>query len=159
MNKFFISFVLLSIFTASCSGPAPTEISLPVQVVTLPPTQTMTAVPTFTNTPEQPTQTPDVIAAMLPSGAPDSEWNGIPIMPGAINGEGDAQGYTFTIQSDAGSIQQFYQAQLANLGYDLFATGQSDENKPVMLMFMKDASIVSVSIFTHEDLMVVLIVK
>jgi hypothetical protein len=119
----------------------------------------MTAVPTFTSTPEQPTQTPDVIAAMLPSGVPDSEWNGIPIMPGAINGEGDAQGYTFTIQSDTGSIQQFYQAQLANLGYELFATGESAAGRPVMLMFMKDAGIVSVSIFTHENLMVVLIVK
>lgn len=157
--KVFRSLALLSILAASCSGPAPTEIPLPVQVVTLPPTQTMTAVPTFTSTPEQPTPTPDVVAAMLPSGVPDSEWNGIPIMPGAINGEGDAQGYTFTIQSDAGSIQQFYRAQLANLGYELFATGESAAGRPVMLMFMKDAGIVSVSIFTHENLMVVLIVK
>lgn len=151
--------VLLSIFAVSCSGPAPTEIPLPVQVVTLPSTQTMVAVATSTSVPEQPTQTPDVIAAMLPSGIPDTEWNGIPIMPAAINGEGDAQGYTFTIQSDTESIQQFYQAELANLGYELFATGASDENKPVLLMFMKDTSIVTVSIFDHENLMLVLLVK
>ncbi len=158
--KVFRLLALLSILAVSCSGPAPTEIPLPQQVVTLPPTQTVTAsAPTYTSTPEQPTPTPDVIAAMLPSGIPDQEWNGIPIMPAAIHGEGDAQGYTFTVQSDTQSIQQFYQTELANLGYDLFATGESDENKPVLLMFMKDSSIVTVSVFAHEDLMLVLIVK
>jgi len=96
---------------------------------------------------------------MLPVGTPDKEWKGIPIMPDAINGEGDDKGYRFTIQSTSEAIQQYYEAELSKQGADLFATGEGSEKNTVLMMFMKGAEITSISIFPHDDLMLVLIVK
>ena len=80
-------------------------------------------------------------------------------MPNAINGDGDDKGYTFTIQADADSIQAFYESELGKIGYSLFAVGEGKEKDTVMLFFMKDAELISISIIPSGDLMLVLIVK
>jgi len=63
---------------------------------------------------------------VLPSGAPLDEWEGIPIMPGAISGEAANDGYQFTTQADLDEITGFYETELSNLGFELELT--VDEN-------------------------------
>jgi hypothetical protein len=55
----------------------------------------------------------------LPSGTPLADWNGIPIMPGAIGGEVLDGGYQFTTPAAFDEITGFYQTELSNLGYEL----------------------------------------
>jgi hypothetical protein len=156
--------VLLSILVmalASCNTLAlkPTET----------PTSTKTSLPTSTNTPEPtntPTQTPipstetsSVPVLPMPSGKPSADWEGIPVMPNAIAGEGDSTGYSFTIDASSGEIQKFYEVELAKLGWNMFASGQGTTNA-ILLIFMKDASTLSVSIIPQPDgIMYVLLVK
>jgi len=157
MYKTFTVLVFFSLLMTSCAAFAPSPTSTLTQTATLVPTETPT--PTSTLTPLPPTETPDIVAAMLPSGIPDKEWNGIPIMPGAINGEGDDKGYTFTIHATSEEIQQYYQTELTKQGANLFATGEGNEKGTVLLIFMMGTDVVSISIIPHDDLMLVLIVK
>jgi hypothetical protein len=55
----------------------------------------------------------------LPSGAPVDEWEGIPVMPGAISGEITTDGYLFTTQADLDEVTSFYETGLSNLGFEL----------------------------------------
>lgn len=157
MKKIYSLLLIVSIFLASCSALAPEPTSTPIATATSVPTET--PLPTDTSTPIPLTATEDVIAALMPSGNPDSEWNDIPIMPDAINGEGDDKGYTFTIATTSEDVQAFYEKELLKLGFNLFATGEGEGKATVMLIFMKDTTIVSVSIIPAENVLIVLIVK
>ncbi|MCI0552305.1 MAG: hypothetical protein L0287_15245 [Anaerolineae bacterium] len=57
--------------------------------------------------------------AALPAGTPQAEWNGIPIMPGALAGETVEGTYQFTIAADFDAIKSFYETELSKLGYEL----------------------------------------
>ena len=95
----------------------------------------------------------------MPTGKPLSDWQGIPVMPAAIAGDGDEKGYTFTIKATADEIQGFYQKAMKKLGWNMFATGQGG-TKAVLLIFMKGTDIVSISILPQADgIMYVLLVK
>jgi hypothetical protein len=95
----------------------------------------------------------------MPSGKPSKEWEGIPVMPKAIAGEGDTQGYSFTINASPDEIQKFYEKELGKLGWNMLASGQGTTNA-IMLIYMKDAGTLSVSIFPQADgSMYVLLVK
>jgi hypothetical protein len=125
------------------------------------PTATNTPEPTNTptKTPVPPTETPSAPVLPMPSGKPASEWEGIPIMPNAIAGEGDDQGYSFTINASSDEIQQFYEKELGKLGWNVFASGQGTTSA-VLLIFMKDTIMLTVSIFPQPDgIMYVLLVK
>ena len=53
-----------------------------------------------------------------PQGTPVTEWNGIPIMSQATAGqEFDANNYSFKATATATEAQEFYNAQLTNLGW------------------------------------------
>ena len=122
------------------------------------PTSTFTAVPTLapTITSLQFTETPDAVEALLPVGQPASEWNGIPIMPNAIAGEGDAESYVFTVKATPQQVQAFYQTELEKLGWQAFAQGNGNSS----LMFMdKTSSTLTVSIIAKGDEVLVLLVK
>ena len=58
------------------------------------------------------TSTPTVIPAL-----PD--WNGIPIMPGAVTDLEDTGGYQFTINASATDITNYYKQEMANRGWEL----------------------------------------
>jgi hypothetical protein len=58
-------------------------------------------------------------AVPLPSETPLADWNGIPVMPGAIGGETVDSGYQFTTAADLGEITAFYETELSNLGFEL----------------------------------------
>ncbi len=156
--------ILLSILVialASCSSFAPKPTETPMPTETSLPTFTSTPEPTTTSTktPVPPTETPSVPVLPMPVGKPSSEWEGIPIMPNAIAGEGDSKGYSFTINASPDEIQKFYEKELGELGWNIFASGQGTTDA-ILLMFMKDAGLLSVSIIPQPDnIMYVLLVK
>ena len=105
-----------------------------------------------------PTNTVDVVAALLPEGQASAEWKGIPIMPNATAGEGDEEGYVFTIKATTGQVQDFYQAELGKLGWQPFGTSNADSS--LMLMFTNSNSdTLTVSIIAKGDEVLVLLVK
>jgi hypothetical protein len=158
-----IIFSVLVIVSAACSifapkpteTPAPTQTSLPTS--TPEPINTPTITPANTSVPS--TETPSEPVLPMPSGKPSSEWEGIPVMPNAIAGEGDSKGYYFTINASPNEIQEFYEKELTKLGWNMFASGQGTTDA-ILLIFMKDAGTLSVSIFPQPDgTMYVLLVK
>src|SRR5262245_51134769 len=109
INKAMIlSALALTLVFCSTFTPKPTETPIPTE----------TSLPTLTNTPEPTitptktlvplTETPSAPVLRMPSGTPSSEWEGIPVMPNAIAGEGDSTGYYFTINASLDEIQKFY---------------------------------------------------
>jgi hypothetical protein len=82
-------------------------------------------------------------AATQPSGEAAAEFQGIPIMPGAISGGevsgGDmfGAGYEFTTQATIDEITQFYSAALTELGYSLSFSG---EQEGITVMFFENGS-------------------
>jgi len=144
-------------FLASCSAFAPEPTATPTQTAT--PIPTETPLPTSTSTPVPPTATVDVISALMPSGTPDSEWNDIPIMPEAINGEGDDKGYRFTIVATSEEVQAFYERELSKQSFNLFAVGEGKEKNSVLLFFMKASETILISIIPADDVMLIMIVK
>jgi hypothetical protein len=67
--------------------------------------------------------TEETVLPALPSGTPLAEWEGIPIMPGAISGEAAADDiYQFTILASLDEIASYYKMEMANLGYQLQTT-------------------------------------
>ncbi len=162
--KTFSKAILLSILIlalASCNTFAPPPTATPTSTATSLPTATNTPTPTNTptKTPVPPTETPSVPVLPIPSGKPVSEWEGIPIMPNAIAGQGDSKGYSFTVNASADEIQQFYEKELGKLGWKVFASGQGTTSV-ILLFFMKETSVMTVSIFPQPDgIMLVMIVK
>jgi hypothetical protein len=152
---------VLVIALASCNTfspkptqtPAPTETSLPTSTNTPEPTTTPT------KTPVPPTKTPSAPVLPMPSGKPSSEWEGIPVMPNAIAGEGDSKGYSFIVKASPDDVQKFYANAMAKLGWNMFASGQGTTTA-ILLMFMKGADLVTISIIPQPDgLIYVLLVK
>jgi hypothetical protein len=82
---------------------------------------------------------------VLPSGTPLAEWEGIPIMPGAISGEpaGDDV-YQFTIQATIDEVTGYYETELADLGYQLDAT--EDQGGYTALYFSNDTTTIVIFI-------------
>lgn len=145
-------FILLqsAILLVSCSAFAP--------AVTVTPTPTGTSTPTAAPTPMPPTQTPDVLAGLIPTGQPLPAWNGIPVMPGALSGDGDEASYRFTIAAAPVEVQVYYDRILAGLGWSPFTAGQS-ENGALFLIYMQDQAMMTVSVIPGDDLLLVMLVK
>jgi hypothetical protein len=77
-------------------------------------------------------------AAAIPTGAPLAEWEGIPIMPGALSGGETSEGYEFSTQASIDEITQFYGAALAELGYSLTTSGE--DSGITFLLFEKGSA-------------------
>lgn len=75
--------------------------------------------------------------AALPSGTPLADWNGIPVMPGALGGEIANDGYQFTIQADMAEITSYYETELSRLGFELELT--VDENAGYAILNFRQA--------------------
>jgi hypothetical protein len=153
---------IIFIVSISCNilSPEPTQTPVPTQTLVPTSTSTATIIPTSTSTPE-PTatstnspvpETEESSEYLLPppSGVPAAKWEGIPIMPDAIAGEGDSTGYLFTIDSSPEEIQEYYEQELGKLGYNLFASGQGS-TESIILFFMKGDESVAISIQPQPD--------
>jgi len=161
MNRVITLFVFISFLISACSVLAPVPTTIPPQTATLISTATPTPIPTATQTniPQPRAETPDPISALLPSGNPEKEWKGIPIMPAAIYGDGDNDGYRYTINATVEEVQAYYEKELGKVGWGLMATG-SGATDSVMLIFNNAASaVMSISIFPHGDLTLVMVVS
>jgi hypothetical protein len=103
------------------------------------------------------TTTPPILP--LPTGTPLTNWNGVPVMPGAISGNGNAEGYSYTVNVSPFTVQQFYETQMKSQGWDVYTNDQSN-TKAILLLFTKDQDAVSVSISLQPGgLTFVLLVK
>jgi hypothetical protein len=78
-------------------------------------------------------------AFVLPSGAPVPEWEGIPIMPGAISGESFDGGYQFTVRAALDEVMRFYESALANLGYEVETTAEETAG-PALVSFRNNVT-------------------
>jgi len=156
--------IALSLCVTSCSVFAPAPTATPTQTATPTPTETPLPTATFTpkptSTPKPPTSTPtpQLLSALVSSLTPVSDWNGVPIMPNAITGSGDDKGYSYTVDAEPAEIRAFYESALSAMGYSLFATGEGSGGETVMLIFMKGADMITISIIPSDGLIIVLIV-
>ena len=75
-----------------------------------------------------------------------------------MTGEGDAEGYVFTIQATSQQVQAYYEEELGKLGWQ--AVGRTDEESSVTLAFVNSAAeLLSITIIAREDQALVLLVK
>jgi hypothetical protein len=141
--KKLIATSLLALTLVACSS-----VVQSTPVVTAIPTMMVTVTPTLSPLP--PTETREV--------QPVSEWNGIPIMPGAIAGEGDEEGYVFTIKATPQQVQEFYQIELGKMSWQPIS--QDASSSSLMLVFMDSTSAtLTVNILSKGDEVLVLLVK
>ncbi len=158
MKKLFLLFsiVLLS-FGCACTSAAKAPPATATATVTVKPTAESSKTPTQTKI--KPTETQEQLSIPMPSGVPAAEWQGIPVMPGAIAGEGNDQGYSFTIQSTVEEVQEYYEGQMAALGWELLAAGQGETNS-VLLIYTKGNLTASVAIMPQpDDIIYIVMVK
>ena len=153
------SVALVLLACSSISIFAPTATPVPTATDTPAPTATSTATlvptPTFT-----PTETPKPLSDIYPSGEPVEEWNGFPIMPGALTGKADGQGYSFTIRATPEEIEQFYVTELGKLGWQSFASGAKEGGPTVLMMFQKGTDLLTIMMIPTDkegEMMVVMV--
>ena len=66
----------------------------------------------------------------LPTGTPADTWNEIPVMPGALTGGDRAGGgYAFTIQTGEAEVIVYYDKELANRGWSIYARGSTKDER------------------------------
>ncbi|MBW8012819.1 MAG: hypothetical protein FVQ83_16505 [Chloroflexi bacterium] len=135
-------------------APTNTPSPLPTSTQTLTPSLTNTSTPsaTYTNTPILETSTPTlsptprITNTPRPTNIPRTEWNGIPIMPGAFNGDDGGSIYSFNVDADIETIQNYYQSAMPQAGWNLFATGEGNSGSGIMLMFDKGGQFAFISV-------------
>jgi hypothetical protein len=92
-----------------------------------------------------------------PQGTPVEAWREIPIMPQATAGqEFDGGTYSFKANATVQEVQNYYNEQLAGLGWDQTFSSPADANGAVML-FSKDSSILTITIASTEGSTVVIL--
>ncbi|HEX6271268.1 MAG TPA: hypothetical protein VFZ43_13605 [Anaerolineales bacterium] len=145
-----VAIIMLACVVPACSGLAqPTGTSVPLSTVTPLPTPTQVLL--------LPTGIPDAISTMIPEDGATSEWNDIPIMPGAIAGEGDEESYVFTIEATAQQVQDYYELELGKLGWQ---ASIQDEDLSMVLIFTNDeAETLTINILSKDNQTLVLLVK
>lgn len=91
-----------------------------------------------------------------PQNPPLSEWNGIPVMAGAIAGDESDGLYGYTIQVDVKAVEEFYAQQLPALGWAETFSMPSSSGLAVLL-YQKGNQILTVTITTLEDHLLVML--
>ena len=161
LSKFFLFFVLL-IFILACNF-------IPQQVrdvqnlagtaealASALPIETLQAIPSAVSVETLeaiPSSIPDFegFDYFDPQGTPLSEWNGIPIMSGATSGEEfNESTYSFKLNATVQEVQDFYNAELANLGWSSTFNLPGDENGAI-LFFSKDPSFLTITITNFDE--------
>jgi len=122
------------------------------------PAETLQALPSVAPTLEAlASALPDFGSYFNPQGTPAAEWNGIPIMSQATAGqEFDTNTYSFKVEVTAKEVQDFYDAQLTDLGWTqpFSMPGQADA---ALMFFQKDEQILTITIASTEGSVVVLL--
>ncbi len=85
-----------------------------------------------------------------PAGQPFANWEGIPIMPGAVSAENDAKGYTYSIKASLDDVKNFYTTQLGQQGWQVMGSGQASATSLIMI-FSKGSDTVTVSVIPQSE--------
>lgn len=91
-----------------------------------------------------------------PQDPPLSEWNGIPVMPGAIAGDESEGLYGYTIKVDVKAVQDFYAEKLPALGWSETFT-MPDSSGLAVLVYQKGSQMLTVTITTLDDHLLVML--
>jgi len=140
MKKAIPTTVLIIVLSACSSNARPS--SAPILESATPAGATTTMTPTDTILQiEEPTR---------------ADWFGIPIMPGATAGEGDEEGYVFTIKGTIDQVRKFYEAELPKIGWESLPSEDAST-----LLFIRDngAESLTINLITNQDEVLVLLIK
>lgn len=158
MRRIHIIFGLLVLFLTSLAcglitnpiNDAKSIASTAEAVATSMPIQTLEALPSAM---------PDVGQYLNPTGAPVSQWNNIPVMPQATAGqEFNKTTYSFKASGiTEADVQTFYNDKLKALGWSSTFSAQGGSQGGIML-FTKDTSVLSITITTVDQNVVVLFI-
>ena len=104
------------------------------------------------------TSLPDIGQMTDPQGTPVAEWNGIPIMSQATAGQefADANTYSFKASVTVQEVQDYYNAELPNLGWSSSFSIPGSSDGAVML-FSKDSDLLTITITALDGEAVVLL--
>lgn len=93
-----------------------------------------------------------------PQGTPVSEWNGIPVMPQATTGEDfpDTKSYSFKANATVKEAEDFYRAEIEQLGWSTFVNTPSDANGAI-LIFNKDNNTLTITIADSDGTILVIL--
>ena len=148
--------LLLALVGCSASLEEPAIVTAPSPAITVHPISTATFQPIMTA--PAPTETLAVVLSPTSEGEPAAEWKGIPIMPDALTGEGDEEGYVFTIRASSQQVQDYYQLELAARGWQSLA--EENEGSTRVLVFIDTTStMLTVRILTRGEEALVLLTK
>ena len=91
-----------------------------------------------------------------PQNPPLSEWNGIPVMPGAIAGDESDGLYGYTIKVDTKSVEEYYADKLSALGWSETFSMPSSSGMAILL-YEKGNQFLTVTITTLDDHLLVML--
>lgn len=124
-----LTLLLLFLILTACSPEIPS-------LETPPPAENLS--PSLTPTPFQ-VMLPNIQASRpTPAGTPLTEWNTIPIMPGALAAEETGNTYLFTTPASLAEIKAYYLEQLPNAGWRQLSEGEGPDH--LTLVFEKDGA-------------------
>src|SRR5262245_55783763 len=104
-----------------------------------------------------PSAFPEITNTFNPKGEPVTEWNGIPIMTQATAGqEFDTSTYSFKGDMTVKEVQDFYTAQLKDLGWKE-SINLPIEGESGLMVFQKDTKFLTITIATVENARVVVL--
>jgi hypothetical protein len=112
-TKAFVLILVLAGWLAGCGAPTPAPTGTPAPTVT--PLPSSTPQPSATRVPTEAT----LLYGNRYSDTAIPVWNGIPVMSGAIRGNGDNTTYRFATNAAPEKIQSFYKNAMGSLGWTL----------------------------------------
>lgn len=80
---------------------------------------------------------------------PLNEWEGVPLMPNALEGNGDSQSYSFIVNELVDNVNTFYQEEMVNFGWSI-SRGKGNELQSFMT-FTKDGNTIDVTVVLRSD--------
>jgi hypothetical protein len=156
LSPLLLSFLLVCLTACSLTPapPTPTPTNTPRPTPT--PTDTPLPTATPTRTPVPATNTPTPPAFPNPQGTPLVEWNGIPIMPGAIAGEESAGAYSFTVNATIEEVRAYYEKEMPKLDWALLGAAEG-KTGALILIFTKGQETFSIAIMHGNPTLVMLV--
>jgi hypothetical protein len=102
---------------------------------------------------------PDVSGFLNPTGAPASEWNGVPIMSQATAGQEFTKNtYSYRMPTmTQGEIESFYDSKLQTLGWTSEFSAATGAHGGIMV-FHKDANILTITVAEADQGLVVILI-
>jgi hypothetical protein len=151
----FLTFIVVVLFLLACSflgQPAPDAENLAETAQSMGsaiPVETLNALAT---------NMPDFGNILSPQGAPVQQWKDIPIMPQATAGQEftEKNAYSFQASATMQDVQAFYTEKLTPLGWNQPYEVPMEDDAGLMI-FQKENSILSITITSSEDSVVVIL--